>query len=65
MPDEKKRHTIYLSRRISRALKRQAAETDRDMSELVDEALGKYLPKKFIEEAGKRGQHNGNMASVS
>jgi len=50
----KKRHTIYLDRNVSRALKIYAANTETDMSEITNLALLEFLPDTLIKEAKHR-----------
>ena len=48
------RTTVYLKRKVYRALKIQAAATDRRISEIVNEAVEEALKEKALDEEAFR-----------
>jgi predicted transcriptional regulator len=50
----RKRTTLYLSPEMARRLAVYSAETDRDMSEIAEEALGSFLSKRSLD--GREGR---------
>jgi hypothetical protein len=49
MPEMSKRSTVYLDEALHRALRLKAAETDRSLSDHVNEAVRQSLAEDFVD----------------